>query len=42
MTDRRRIVAGNWKMHGSLVMARELAATLGPARRMNLAAAFRK
>ena len=28
MIDRRRIVAGNWKMHGSLVMARELAATL--------------
>ncbi|MXZ28330.1 MAG: triose-phosphate isomerase [Gammaproteobacteria bacterium] len=28
MTDRRRIVAGNWKMHGSLVSASELAAAL--------------
>lgn len=28
MTDRRRIVAGNWKMHGSLASARELSAAL--------------
>ena len=28
MTDRRRIVAGNWKMHGSLASARELAGAL--------------
>ncbi|MYA30088.1 MAG: triose-phosphate isomerase [Gammaproteobacteria bacterium] len=28
MTDRRRIVAGNWKMHGSLVSASELAGAL--------------
>lgn len=28
MTDRRRIVAGNWKMHGSLVSATELAGAL--------------
>ncbi|MDE0244347.1 MAG: triose-phosphate isomerase [Gammaproteobacteria bacterium] len=28
MTDRRRIVAGNWKMHGSLGAARELAGAL--------------
>lgn len=31
MTDRRRIVAGNWKMHGSLVSARELARALAGA-----------
>lgn len=28
MTDRRRIAAGNWKMHGSLASARELAGAL--------------
>lgn len=28
MADRRRIVAGNWKMHGSLASARELAGAL--------------
>ena len=28
MTERRRIVAGNWKMHGSLASARELAGAL--------------
>ena len=32
MSDRRRIVAGNWKMHGSLVSARELAGALAGAR----------
>ena len=32
MTDRRRIVAGNWKMHGSLASARELAGALAGAR----------
>ena len=31
MGDRRRIVAGNWKMHGSLASARELAAALAGA-----------
>lgn len=31
MTDRRRIVAGNWKMHGSRASAIELAAALGGA-----------
>ena len=31
MTDRRRIVAGNWKMHGSLASARKLARALAGA-----------
>ena len=31
MGDRRRIVAGNWKMHGSLASARELAVALAGA-----------
>lgn len=33
MIDRRRIVAGNWKMHGSLASARELAGVLAGTKR---------
>ena len=33
MSDRRRIVAGNWKMHGNLASARELAGALAGATR---------